>query len=118
MSGGVGGHSRQQSSLLEIDPVMLLLDRRVPLPSGLVRVLVSSAENADDPLRTVCMETLLEIGRSKSPIGKSWPADSIRGTGYGVSDTLGCVSNGTSSTERWTFGIRSSNICIIAVPSE
>jgi len=43
-----------------------LLVRRVPLTDGMVRALVSAAENPDDPLRIVCMETLIEIGMCHS----------------------------------------------------
>ncbi|KAK4687008.1 rapamycin-insensitive companion of mTOR, partial [Tremellales sp. Uapishka_1] len=35
---------------------------RIPLTDGLVRALVSIAENPDDAMRTICMETLVEIG--------------------------------------------------------
>lgn len=41
-----------------------LLSQRVALPGGLIRAVVSVAENPDDALRTVCMETLIEIGMS------------------------------------------------------
>ncbi|WVO18166.1 hypothetical protein L204_105869 [Cryptococcus depauperatus] len=40
----------------------VLLRNRVPLPDGIVRAMVSAAENPDDAMRTVCMETLVEIG--------------------------------------------------------
>ena len=40
-----------------------LLIKRVPLTDGMVRALVSAAENPDDPMRIVCMETLIEIGK-------------------------------------------------------
>jgi hypothetical protein len=40
-----------------------LLDNRIPLSDGLVRVLVSVAENPDDPLRFIATETLVEIGQ-------------------------------------------------------
>lgn len=43
------------------DPTAQLLSRRVPLRQSLVRAIVSAAENPDDPMRTVCMETLMEI---------------------------------------------------------
>ncbi|BEJ06093.1 hypothetical protein CcaverHIS641_0306150 [Cutaneotrichosporon cavernicola] len=43
------------------DPVARLLLHRVPLRQGLVRAIVSAAENIDDVMRTVCMETLVEI---------------------------------------------------------
>ena len=39
-----------------------MLTKRVPLTDGMVRALVSAAENPDDPMRIVCMETLIEIG--------------------------------------------------------
>lgn len=35
--------------------------KRVPLRQGLVRVIVSAAENPDDAMRTACTETLTEI---------------------------------------------------------
>jgi hypothetical protein len=41
-----------------------LLARKVPLSGGIIRAIVSVAENPDDALRTVCMETLIEIGTS------------------------------------------------------
>lgn len=40
----------------------VLLQKRVPLSGGMIRAIVSVAENPDDALRTVCMETLIEIG--------------------------------------------------------
>ncbi|WVW80639.1 hypothetical protein I302_102625 [Kwoniella bestiolae CBS 10118] len=43
-------------------PIQKLLEDRVPLTDGLVRAIVSAAENPDDAMRTVCMETLVEIG--------------------------------------------------------
>ncbi|WVR08773.1 hypothetical protein IAU60_005831 [Kwoniella sp. DSM 27419] len=43
-------------------PIDRLLRNRVALTDGLVRALVSAAENPDDAMRTVCMETLIEIG--------------------------------------------------------
>ncbi|WRT70894.1 uncharacterized protein IL334_007893 [Kwoniella shivajii] len=43
-------------------PIQKLLENRVPLTDGLVRAVVSAAENPDDAMRTVCMETLVEIG--------------------------------------------------------
>lgn len=45
------------------DPMAKLLDNRIPLSDGLVRVLVSVAENPDDPLRFIATETLVEIGQ-------------------------------------------------------
>ena len=47
-----------------MDPITQLLASRVPLTDGLVRAIVSAAENPDDPMRAVCMETLVEIGES------------------------------------------------------
>ncbi|WWC72760.1 uncharacterized protein I206_106724 [Kwoniella pini CBS 10737] len=47
----------------EYDSAIIKLSRQtVPLTDGLVRAIVSAAENPDDPIRTVCMETLVEIG--------------------------------------------------------
>ncbi|KAL7420859.1 hypothetical protein Q5752_004812 [Cryptotrichosporon argae] len=43
------------------DPVARLLEHTVPLTEGLVRAIVSAAENPDDAMRTVCMQTLVEI---------------------------------------------------------
>lgn len=40
------------------------LKRKVALTDGMVRALVSIAENPDDPMRIICMETLIEIGMS------------------------------------------------------
>lgn len=40
----------------------ILLEKRVALTGGMIRSLVAVAENPDDALRTVCMETLIEIG--------------------------------------------------------
>jgi len=63
-----GGHPRNPSSKghsrTTPDPVTVLLDKRVPITDGLVRAIVSSAENPDDPMRIACMETLVEIGAS------------------------------------------------------
>lgn len=49
---------------LMADPKTDFLNRRVPLTDGLVRAVVSVAENVDDAMRIVCMETLVEIGTS------------------------------------------------------
>jgi hypothetical protein len=38
-----------------------LLMRPVPLRQGLVRAIISAAENPDDAMHTVCMETLVEL---------------------------------------------------------
>lgn len=46
----------------EPSAVDVLLQKRVPLSGGMIRAIVSVAENPDDALRTVCMETLIEIG--------------------------------------------------------
>lgn len=43
------------------DPIGRLLSKRIPLRQSMVRAIVSAAENPDDPMRTVCMETLMEI---------------------------------------------------------
>ncbi|OCF45562.1 sterility protein Ste20 [Kwoniella heveanensis CBS 569] len=60
-------HEREQAlrllrAVIIDEPSARLLENRVPLTEGLVRALVSAAENPDDALRTVCMETLVEIG--------------------------------------------------------
>ncbi|WVF67846.1 hypothetical protein IAT40_002607 [Kwoniella sp. CBS 6097] len=56
-------HSYRSTCQTDIDqPSARLLENRVPLTDGLVRALVSAAENPDDAMRTVCMETLVEIG--------------------------------------------------------
>ncbi|WVQ95387.1 hypothetical protein IAU59_002484 [Kwoniella sp. CBS 9459] len=56
-------HSHRSTRQIEHDePSARLLENRVPLTDGLVRALVSAAENPDDAMRTVCMETLVEIG--------------------------------------------------------
>ncbi|KAK8850712.1 hypothetical protein IAR55_004632 [Kwoniella newhampshirensis] len=51
-----------QNPVNETGPISDILQRRVPLTDGLVRAIVSAAENPDDAMRTVCMETLVEIG--------------------------------------------------------
>ncbi|WVQ86186.1 hypothetical protein IAT38_008354 [Cryptococcus sp. DSM 104549] len=59
-------HSRTARSMrgsdMEEGPVAEVLENRVPLTDGIVRAIVSAAENPDDAMRTVCMETLVEIG--------------------------------------------------------
>lgn len=40
----------------------LILEQKVALTDGILRSLVSVAENPDDALRTICMQTLIEIG--------------------------------------------------------
>jgi hypothetical protein len=40
-----------------------ILTQRIPLTDGILRSLVSVAENQDDALRTICMQTLIEIGK-------------------------------------------------------
>nr|KIR45878.1 sterility protein Ste20 [Cryptococcus bacillisporus CA1280] len=42
--------------------VAVVMENKVPLTDGIVRAVVSVAENPDDAMRTICMETLLEIG--------------------------------------------------------
>jgi rapamycin-insensitive companion of mTOR len=44
--------------------ISTVVERRVALTDGLVRVIVTAAENPDDVLRSVCLETLVEIGMS------------------------------------------------------
>ena len=41
-----------------------ILGQRVPLTGGLIRAIVAIAENSQDAMWIVCMETLVEIGRS------------------------------------------------------
>ncbi|ODO05811.1 hypothetical protein I350_04872 [Cryptococcus amylolentus CBS 6273] len=48
--------------LVEEGPFTKVSGDKVPLTDGLVRAIVSVAENPDDAMRTVCMETLVEIG--------------------------------------------------------
>ena len=74
------GHSRQPSGndqrrdnyesrfpRLGPDPIDNLLENHVPLTDGLVRAIVSTAENAEDTLRIICMETLIEVGKFSPP---------------------------------------------------
>lgn len=76
VNGNNNGHSHSPStngyfrnpsskgySRSDPDPIALLLEKRVPLTDGLVRAIVSSAENQEDPLRLACLETLVEIGK-------------------------------------------------------
>ncbi|KAK1923142.1 Rapamycin-insensitive companion of mTOR, middle domain-containing protein [Papiliotrema laurentii] len=56
------GHVRNGSTHSVVDISSEISDKRVPLTDGMVRALVSVAENPDDPMRTICMETLVEIG--------------------------------------------------------
>lgn len=51
------------------NPIDQLLAKKVPLSGGIIRAIVSVAENPDDALRTVCMETLIEIGTSLGDLG-------------------------------------------------
>lgn len=44
--------------------VAVVMENKVPLTDGIVRAVVSVAENPDDAMRTICMETLLEIGKN------------------------------------------------------
>lgn len=53
-------HRASVASMIE-DPIAVLLRHRVPLQQGLVRAIVSAAENQDDAMRIICMETLVEI---------------------------------------------------------
>ncbi|WOO81922.1 Target of rapamycin complex 2 subunit ste20 [Vanrija pseudolonga] len=53
-------HRASVASVIE-DPIAVLLRHRVPLQQGLVRAIVSAAENQDDAMRIICMETLVEI---------------------------------------------------------
>lgn len=43
------------------DHLARLLIRPVALRQGIIRAIVSAAENPDDAMHTVCMETLVEI---------------------------------------------------------
>jgi rapamycin-insensitive companion of mTOR len=83
LSPGRSSRSRQPSTA-DIDPVSILIARKVPLTDGMVRCLVSSAENAEDPLRTICMETLVEIGLFLYRAGLTIH----RGSGFGVFNTV------------------------------
>lgn len=58
--------SPRKRSMIDTDlnPTDILLAKRVSLTGGMIRAIVSVAENPDDALRTVCMETLIEIGES------------------------------------------------------
>ena len=53
---------RKMADTAPVDPIDRLLGRIVPLTDGMVRALVSVAENPEDPIRMVCMETLIELG--------------------------------------------------------
>jgi hypothetical protein len=63
--------TRDAKAVVEREQALLLLravmalprdDRGVALTEGLIRAVVSAAENPDDAMRIVCMETLVEIG--------------------------------------------------------
>ena len=43
-------------------PSTSLISQRVPLTDGLIRAIVAIAENSQDAMWIVCMETLVEIG--------------------------------------------------------
>ena len=93
------GHQRNNSNKghrgLEPDAIASLLERRIALPDGLVRAIVSCAENPDDPLRRACMETLIEIGRSEATV--QWSPDGIgRAARSAVSRSIGRVSDITA----------------------
>jgi hypothetical protein len=78
-------HSRHGSARAVLPGhVVQLLACRVPLTDGLVRAIVSAAENPDDAMRIVCMETLVEIGAS----------------GYDV-DSVGRIGRRTDTTSRY-----------------
>lgn len=60
-------HSRQASASVQeqVHVFKIILEQRVPLTDGIMRSIVSVAENQDDALRTICMQTLIEIGESR-----------------------------------------------------
>lgn len=60
-------HSRQASNQDPFNAFSLILIQRVALTDGILRSLVSVAENPDDALRTICMQTLIEVGKSTAP---------------------------------------------------
>lgn len=55
--------SRNTSALDQINAFTIILEQKVALTDGILRSLVSVAENPDDALRTICMQTLVEIGK-------------------------------------------------------
>ena len=59
------GHLRTPSGLPN-DDIKRLLEQRVPVSDGLIRAIISAAENPDDPMRNVCVLTLIEIGERPS----------------------------------------------------
>ncbi|WWD20882.1 hypothetical protein CI109_105359 [Kwoniella shandongensis] len=65
-SSPIKSRSQSRHRVQEMDcgsgPMSEILQNRVALTDGLVRAIVSAAENPDDAMRTVCMETLVEIG--------------------------------------------------------
>jgi hypothetical protein len=58
-------HSRQATTPAQeqVSIFVAILTQRVPLTDGILRSLVSVAENQDDALRTICMQTLIEIAK-------------------------------------------------------
>ncbi|ORY28003.1 Rapamycin-insensitive companion of mTOR, middle domain-domain-containing protein [Naematelia encephala] len=58
----VSSHRRGPVSPPDPDPIGELLSRRLPLTDAMVRAVVSVAENPDDPMRMICLQTLVEIG--------------------------------------------------------
>ncbi|EIW69328.1 hypothetical protein TREMEDRAFT_30887 [Tremella mesenterica DSM 1558] len=56
-------HLQEEPSTVSESPDLSeVLEQRVALSDGLIRAIVSAAENPDDPLRNVCIQTLIEIG--------------------------------------------------------
>lgn len=43
------------------------LESPVVITDGMIRALVSAAENADDSMQAVCIEALMEIGKQNEP---------------------------------------------------
>ena len=70
---------------------------RIPLSDAIVRTLVSVAENADDPFKGICLETLAEIGQSQRK------PSSLAVLYSGADDPLPCAVQ-PSSTYLSSFG--------------
>lgn len=60
-------HSRHPSTHDAGNVFVLILAQKIALTDGILRSLVSVAENPDDALRTICMQTLIEIGECGDP---------------------------------------------------
>lgn len=70
--------------------VAVVMENKVPLTDGIVRAVVSVAENPDDAMRTICMETLLEIGEHWYPclMGAVKADEQHRSTRLGMSRSV------------------------------